>query len=309
MAPRPDVSVVIPCYNCAAYLASAIESALEQTRPALEIIVVDDGSADESPEIARSYGSPVRVVSQSNRGVSAARNRAIDLASGDWIGFLDADDVWAPDKLERQLEAVRSRPEVVCVFTDFYSFGPNRERQLERRPDHTSAPNHLARMLCEYSILPSTALVRASALDGLRFPVGVTDSEDMIFFVELRKRGPFLRVPEPLVDYRILPSSAVRQAGHNLRSVRARLDYLRHHADEYSVAERRMVRRHLAEVLVAGHSRALWRDRDPAMVRAYRRMFEEVRPPDMSAPPEFRRRLYPRWMYRIRDWIAGWRGK
>jgi len=299
-----DVSVVIPAYNCVDFLPAAIESAMGQTRPPAEIIVVDDGSTDETLAAARSYGSPVRVVDQENAGVSAARNRAIELARGDWIAFLDADDVWRPTKLERQLDAAGRHPDVVCVFSDFRSFGPDRDPRLEQRPDYTSAPDYRTRMLCEYSVLPSTAMVRASALDELRFPVGITDSEDMIFFIELRKRGPFLRVPAPLVDYRILPDSAVRSAGHNLRSVRARHGYLRDHEDEYSEAERREIREHLAEVLIRGHGRALWRDRDPRMARAYRRLFEEVRPADMPVPREFRRRLYPRWMYLVRDLLS-----
>lgn len=297
------VSVVIPCYNAAAHLRSAIESVLAQTIAPLEVIVVDDGSVDESTEIAGSFGDPVRVVRQANAGVSAARNRAMDLASGDWYAFLDADDLWHPTKLEEQLAAVADDPEVVCVFTDFYAFGVGRERTIERPPNHTAAPDYHVGMLCEYSVLPSTAAVRARALDGLRFPIGITDSEDMIFFIELRDRGPFRHVSKPLVDYRIVPTSAVRSAGHELRSVTARYGFLCAEAERYDEEERQAVRRHLAAALVRGHSRALWRDRDPDMARAYRRLFEKVRPEDYPVPDAFDRRLYPRWMYRIRDGI------
>ena len=336
------VSVVIPSYDRGAYLPAAIESVLAQTLPPLEVLVVDDGSTDGSLAIARGYGEPVRVVTQPNRGVSAARNRGIEMTAGEWIAFLDADDVWEPTKLQRQMAAVDAAvagdevgvatvgdefsgrddpvdggardagasgggttgdgPEpVVCAFTDFYRLGGPRDGSVVRRPDHPSAPDWRVRMLCEYALLPSTAVVRARALEGLRFPVGVTDSEDMIFFVELRERGRFVRVGEPLIGYRILESSAVRRAGHELRSVRARFDYLRKRADRYTDEERLAIRRHLAGALVRGHGRALWQDRDPEMVRAYRRLFEEVRPPDLEPPDAFRRRLYPRWMYRVRD--------
>lgn len=305
-AGEPTVSVVIPSYNSADYLRAAIESARAQTHRSLEIIVVDDGSTDGSLDIAREYEDPVRVVTQTNSGVSVARNRGIDDARGEWIGFLDADDLWEPTKLERQMAtaAADNTDDVVCLYTDFYRFGGPLGRRVERRPDCPSAPDFRVQMLVTYTVLPSTAVVRASALDGLRFPVGITDSEDMIFLLDLRERGRFLRTAEPLTGYRIHSMSAVRRAGHELRSVRTRYDYLNQHADRYSDADRQMVRVELAKALKRGHDRALWIDRDPRMVRAYRSLFAEVNPPDQPLPPHFTRRLYPRWMYRIRDALA-----
>jgi glycosyltransferase involved in cell wall biosynthesis len=97
------VSVVIPCYNAERYIARAIESVLAQTRPADEIIVVDDGSTDSSADVIRRYGNRVRRAYQENAGVAVARNAGIGLARGRWIAFLDADDEWFPEKLERQL--------------------------------------------------------------------------------------------------------------------------------------------------------------------------------------------------------------
>ena len=94
MSADETVSVVIPCYNAAPWLRETIESVLAQTHPVLEVIVVDDGSTDQSAEIAESFGPCVRVVRQSNQGESIARNNGIDLARGDWIAFIDADDIW-----------------------------------------------------------------------------------------------------------------------------------------------------------------------------------------------------------------------
>ena len=302
---QPTVSVIIPCYDSAEYLREAIESARDQTHRPLEIIVVDDGSTDGSLDIAREYAEPVRVLTQANAGVSAARNTGIEVARGEWIAFLDADDVWAPAKLELQMDLAKlSGPEVVCLYTDFYRFGGPQGRELQLRPDHPAAPDFRVQMLITYTVLPSTAVVRSSALEGLRFPVGITDSEDMLFLLELRERGSFQRVPEPLIDYRIHSMSAVRRAGHELRSVRTRYDYLNEHTDRYSEADRLVVRWELAKALIRGHERALWQDRDPGMVRAYRRLFHEVRPPDFPVPETFEHRLYPAWMYRIRDALA-----
>lgn len=100
---RASVSVVIPAYNLARYLPQAIDGVLAQSRPAGEIIVVDDGSSDETPELLRSYGERIRVLRQQNRGLSTARNAGAAAARGDLLAFLDADDVWLPRKVEKQI--------------------------------------------------------------------------------------------------------------------------------------------------------------------------------------------------------------
>lgn len=118
MAFRPSnakVSVIIPCFNSARYLESAIDSVVEQDYERLEIIVVDDGSVDTSAQIARAYGDPVHVLSQPNAGASAARNTGVRAANGDLLGFLDADDVWLPGKLKLQIAALQER-HTDCVF-------------------------------------------------------------------------------------------------------------------------------------------------------------------------------------------------
>lgn len=102
----PSVSVVIPVYNGERYLAEAIESVLAQTSPVTEIIVVDDGSTDGSAAVAERFCPAVRLVSGSHAGAGAARNRGVAESNGTLIAFLDADDVWPPDKLERQLAAL-----------------------------------------------------------------------------------------------------------------------------------------------------------------------------------------------------------
>ncbi|MEO6052687.1 MAG: glycosyltransferase family A protein, partial [Chthoniobacterales bacterium] len=111
----PSVSIIIPCYNTARWLAEAIESALAQTWIQKEIVVVDDGSTDESLSIARSYEScEVRVLSQSNRGAAAARNAGLQAAKGDFIQFLDADDILSPDKIELQIKSLLNNPDSIA---------------------------------------------------------------------------------------------------------------------------------------------------------------------------------------------------
>ena len=113
---EPRVTVMIGVYNGAPYLAEAIDSVLAQTRPAFELIVVDDGSDDASGTIARGYGSPVRCIRQERSGMAAARNRAVQAASWNYFAFLDADDRFPFDKLERQLETFAGDPALDVVY-------------------------------------------------------------------------------------------------------------------------------------------------------------------------------------------------
>lgn len=110
------ISIIIPVFNTEKYLAEAIESVLSQTLKPTEIIVVDDGSTDKSVEIARQFEPLVRIISQANKGVGAARNVGIQETSGDFLAFLDADDFWTENKLEIQLSYLENNPKTDMVF-------------------------------------------------------------------------------------------------------------------------------------------------------------------------------------------------
>ena len=112
----PMISVIIPVYNGERYLCAALESVLVQTQPPLEIIVVDDGSTDQSVRLALAYQPLVRCIQQVHGGIGAARNGGIRVAQGDLFAFLDADDLWAPDKLARQVAYLQNHPELDMVF-------------------------------------------------------------------------------------------------------------------------------------------------------------------------------------------------
>ena len=114
------VSVIIPAYNAAAFVREAVDSALAQTHPNIEVIVVDDSSTDETPAILAAYGDRIRVHRQPNTGVGGARNTGARLATGEWVAFLDADDVWLPRKIEAQLNAVGDG---AWVYTNRFNFG------------------------------------------------------------------------------------------------------------------------------------------------------------------------------------------
>lgn len=109
---KQGVSVVVPAYNAAAFVRQAVDSVLAQTHAPLEILVINDGSTDETPQVLDAYGDAIRVIHQRNGGLSNARNRGIREARGEHVAFLDADDRWLPEKLARQVAVLSQRPEI-----------------------------------------------------------------------------------------------------------------------------------------------------------------------------------------------------
>jgi len=116
------VSVVIPTYNYAHFIGEAIESALAQTYLIAEIVVVDDGSTDNTEEVVTAFGEKVRYIRQENSGVSAARNNGAKNSSGDFITFLDPDDAWLPEKIERQIAKFREDDSIGLVHCGMREF-------------------------------------------------------------------------------------------------------------------------------------------------------------------------------------------
>jgi glycosyltransferase involved in cell wall biosynthesis len=212
----PLVSIVIPSFNCSLYIHETINSMLAQRGVAdMEVIVVDDGSTDDTVEQARRYGGVVRVVQQPNAGVSAARNRGIREAQGDFIALVDHDDYWFPTKLAGQLAAFTSHPEVDVVFSDFsrwHADGPDGRfpppavfaegaRPQGTDPDFSGWIYH--QMLRDSWILTSTALTRASvfAQVGL-FDESLPYSEDWDFWLRVSRQCRFLKLREVSTLYR-----------------------------------------------------------------------------------------------------------
>jgi glycosyltransferase involved in cell wall biosynthesis len=131
------VSCIVPAFNSAAHLPAALGSIVEQTYRPLEAIVVDDGSDDETAEIAQGWGDPVRLVRQRTAGPAATRNRGIAASRGEFVAFLDPDDLWQPEKLALQVGVLRSRPDLdACVSHARMFWDPALEPELERRREH-----------------------------------------------------------------------------------------------------------------------------------------------------------------------------
>ena len=131
------ISAVIPAYNAEKTIGRAIDSVLSQTRPADEVIVVDDGSSDSTAEVVRSYGDRVIFLPQENAGASVARSAGIQAATGDWIAFLDGDDEWLPEKLKLQSDHLQRHPDLRWTTGSFYRC--HCEKNHERIPDMSEA--------------------------------------------------------------------------------------------------------------------------------------------------------------------------
>ena len=128
------VSAIIPVYNCERYLAEAIESVLNQTYQPIEVIVINDGSTDDTEAVAKRFDSSIRYYAHPNKGLGATRNRGVELAQGHFIAFLDADDLWVADKIERQMAYFDDGPDLDMAFgyvQQFYT--PEREAELRKK--------------------------------------------------------------------------------------------------------------------------------------------------------------------------------
>ena len=203
----PRVSVIVPTYNSARYLPEAIDSVLGQTYRDFEIIVVDDGSTDNTQGVLARYAEQIRVVRQSNQGSAAARNAGILAARGEFIAFLDADDLWLPQKLERQMPLFDERPEIGWVYSDYREFGESGlsaqsffERQSLCPPPEGRVLLALARDCITSTI---TVVIRASCLQeaGL-FDRTFRRAQDYDMWLRLAARFPVGCVDDVLALYR-----------------------------------------------------------------------------------------------------------
>ncbi len=197
------ISVAIPAYNAERCLRETLESALNQTHPAHEIIVVDDGSTDRTGEIAQSFASRIRYIKQNNQGIAGARNTAIKEATGDWIALLDSDDLMLPTKLEKQAALIEAHPDLVVVYSAFtYLFESGATDFVPAFPARKLWPALRYRT----PILPSTSIIRRSALEEIGGFIQMYCVDDWNMWFRLIRRyssSAFKEHPESLTLYRI----------------------------------------------------------------------------------------------------------
>lgn len=206
---KPRVSVVIPTYNRQNLVVEAIESVLAQTYKNFEIIVVDDGSTDDTSGQIKAYAGRLTYHVQKNQGVAAARNAGIKLSQGEFICFLDSDDLWEPEKLETQINFADANPEYALLSTEIRGFNADKRVIKRNKSSMYKVRNGfvIEHLLFGNWIQTSTVMLRRKCLDE----VGYFDEdigqfgEDWLLWMRVASRFPIYFLPVPLVLYRFHP--------------------------------------------------------------------------------------------------------
>ena len=201
----PQVSVILPTYNRATLLPRAIRSVLEQSYTDLELIVVDDGSDDDTADVVGNIGdSRVRYLQLArNQGICAARNRGLHEAKGEFLAFQDSDDEWDREKLEKQIRFLEANPEADIVYCDMY------RQRADGSVFYLRSPSIRKGMLINpetgywqsYMLAMQPTLMRRECLQEERFDENMVSFEDLDLFLRLAQRHRFIHLKEPLVDY------------------------------------------------------------------------------------------------------------
>ena len=210
MNPNPDkipkVSVVIPCYNSIRYIAETMETVLDQTYRDFEILVVNDGSTDGTADWVNALSDrepKVRMISQPNRGLPAARNTGIQHALGEYIAVLDSDDLWEPTKLEKQVNSLDHNPEAGLCYT--WTALADSEGVATGRVIAADAEGNVWKQMCEMNIVccGSTPMIRRCCFDNVGlFDENLRFSEDWDMWWRIAAKYTFTVVKEPLIRYR-----------------------------------------------------------------------------------------------------------
>ncbi len=274
-------SVIIPTYNYGRFVGEAIESVQRQTVQDLEIIVIDDGSTDDTPQVLAAIKEPrLRVYRTENRGLSAARTEGLRHTRGEYIAYLDSDDRWRPEKLELQLAMMEAERDIGSVFTNLVQFDGNQVyprdqfsyfKELKDVTTTSAKAGHGRRVVAngfetfvaflEFPTWIQTVLFRRSTIEGIRFPVWPTDGsgrkhswgDDTYFCLRAYERAPVGYIETPLTEVRRHGGNMTQDLGH---LPHARLEVLRVlETEPHSAGGRNALRRRLGRAWVdAGRS-------------------------------------------------------
>jgi glycosyltransferase involved in cell wall biosynthesis len=219
-------SIIIPTYNHARYVAHAIESGLAQTAESVEIIVVDDGSTDNTREVMRPYLDRVKYIYQTNQGLSAARNTGIRAANGSYLQFLDADDWIDPLKIELQSQYLDLHPQAGLVYCAWHFIEETSGKSLDEAHPHTDGEVLRLLLLRQFYFPPGAALVRRACVDAVGwFDTSLRAAEDMDYWVRAAHAGyRFGYLDQALFFYRVVTGSMSKNLANQSRNEFARLE-------------------------------------------------------------------------------------
>jgi glycosyltransferase involved in cell wall biosynthesis len=251
------VSVIIVAWNVQATIVRAIDSALGQDFADREIIVVNDGSTDETPALLRRYGDLIGVINQERGGIAPARNAAIRASSGEFIAFLDGDDVWLPDKLSRTVPILRDDPACVMVYSDATLIDHNGDPCGSLVPSECAHAPAFKEMFTRYwPLLESMAVVRRSAYDAVggfaEYPGLFRANGAGLFWMRLRELGCFHYLPEKLVLFQANPYPEYIDKNNESRKI-----FLRQVREQYGWMASRRLRRGIFRNIRRDHRRHL----------------------------------------------------
>lgn len=215
----PRISVVIPAYNAAKLLGPTLDSVLRSSYLDFEVIVVDDGSKDDTAAVASSFGPKVRVLSQANAGMSASRNRGVECSDSEFIALVDSDDLWHPRKLEFQIAALDRQSDHAFCFTEFTVWDGNEPESVAfmAQPRSGTIDANFTGWIYHHMILtnwalPSSTIFRRQAWNAMGpFLCADQQTDDWEYFVRCSQSYRFTRLAEPMVLYRQHAASLSRR--------------------------------------------------------------------------------------------------
>lgn len=301
-----SISVVIPCYNGARFLRETLTSVLSQTRPPSEVIVVDDGSTDGSGDIARSFGAPVAVITQANSGLGPTRNRGIQAVSGDVVALVDADDLWHPEKLERQVAYLEQHPDVGAVVTSVDKFTGDLSQRFAflRIEDEVMRNSTALDFLIHPRVNQSAVVMRTPVAKAVPYPDNRRDSEDMLQAVELRMVAIIGAVADVLTFYRQHPAQMTQDRDHMSKSLRTRLDWAAENHARLGVTSAADAMRPLLDHVTHLTMLLYWQRRLDEFKRD-RAQLLAAWPAGIDIPTELRRHVPPRFLLKLKDRLFG----
>lgn len=270
----PLASIVIPCYNGEKFLREAINSAANQTYPYKEIIVINDGSTDDSFKIMESYGQNISIINQKNAGLSAARNAGITKARGDYYAFLDADDYWDNDFLSNMISALKGSTNAIayCGWQNVGLSGPRGEPFIP--PDYEAMPNKKETLYTGVRWPVHAALISRQILyEAGLFNPSLRSCEDFALWIRAATRHTLVLVPKVLAYYRFHDN---QMTGNRERIALSRLEvqqtFFRENPELVSQLGKKIVRSMtFGELLKLGYI-AYWQRDLPASRSIFRRV-------------------------------------